>query len=145
MKNFFKGLIIFLLVTTIIVIIPVKLITNISNIHLDSATIDGQYETFTQKNSKLINEVIDNTNARGLAIEMSSIAGLDMKMLRIESYYAIGYLSLVLTILILIIGIYGLKKWENKKYISKALILSSIVSILWLIFWIVEVYFTRLR
>ena len=145
MKNFFKGLIIFLLVTTIIVIIPVKLITNISNIHLDSATIDGQYETFTQKNSKLINEVIDNTNARGLAIEILTIAGLDMKMLRIESYYAIGYLSLVLTILILIIGIYGLKKWENKKYISKALILSSIVSILWLIFWIVEVYFTRLR
>ena len=119
MKNFFKGLIIFLLVTTIIVIIPVKLITNISNIHLDSATIDGQYETFTQKNSKLINEVIDNTNARGLAIEILTIAGLDMKMLRIESYYAIGYLSLVLTILILIIGIYGLKKWENKKYISK--------------------------
>ena len=143
MKNFFKGLIVFLVVTMVLVVIPIKMISEFWPIYVDMFTIEGQYETYSQKLEKIVNG--PDKDARALAVELSIISDITIGNIKEKGCEIINYFDIILTLLVLIIGIYGLKKWENKKYIAKALIISGIVSILWLAFWYVSLYFTHIK
>ncbi len=144
MKNFLKGLIIFIVISIFAIIIPVKLVSELGAINVDSVSLDDG-STITENFNSYINTEDISTESKDFAFNIMQLNSELISKEKLQAYSAIIYLEVVLTVVILVLGIYLLKKINDKKYLGSSVIISSIVSMAWTIFLIISVYFLHLK
>ena len=144
MKNFLKGLIIFIVISIFAIIIPVKLVSELGAINVDSVSLDDG-STITENFNRYINTEDISTESKDFAFNIMQLNSELISKEKLQAYSAIIYLEVVLTVVILVLGIYLLKKINDKKYLGSSVIISSIVSMAWTIFLIISVYFLHLK
>lgn len=144
MNKFLKFFIIFILVSILIVAVPLKLAINVIRTDIDSVTLndDIEKETYTEKNQKLINSLVEQKDTRKLATEVMGItSNFTIKLMK-NFYILTGYIYLILDVVLICFGIYILKTNNDKRYVGKAFIISSSLSIIILVIYIINIMFT---
>lgn len=146
MKNFFKGLVVFIIISCFSVVIPCMLLNkaesyNYDNMKVEELGINGEGEYF-QNISNLINSNVDNQEMRSSASAVQAIAGEYYNNMNDIVKIIMCYFELVMVAILVVIGIYGLKKLD-KKYISKALIASGTFTLIVVIINVINYYITH--
>lgn len=146
MKDFLKGLAVFIIISCFSVVIPYMLLNKAENYSYDNMKVEelgvkGEGEYF-QNISNIINNNLDNQEIRSSAVTVQAVAGEYYDVMNNTVKIIICYFELVMVVSLIGIGIYGLKK-SDKKYVSKALITSGTFTLIVVIINVINYYITH--
>lgn len=146
MKDILKGAIIVILISCFSIFIPFALLNKVEQCNYDNVNVTeldlSDNKTYFEKYSDIINNNLDNQDLRTTVVEMNLIAGKYYDIATNNARLILLYFEIIIIISLIIIGLCNLKN-QNKKYVSYALIVSGIITLLGVIIEVINFCITH--